>query len=327
MGETQERKNICQELGRVLKRHCGDEDRVAADIPGLVITMQPRLCETTHLGLNPVVGVIVQGSKSILAGREEFFYQAGQCCLVGFSKPIFNCFFIPSPEQPFLSVALEIDPRLLAELTLEIPSENAAARASGQTFWAGDADLVMLDCFRRLTQLLDSRADIPVLAPLVVREIHYRLLTGKMAGLLKNRQFDWTRTARIARAVSSLKENYKEPLSVPRLAAEANMARSTFHRHFKHVTSMSPLQFQKELRLCEAQKIMVADGVDVNEASRAVGYESASQFIREYKRQFGEPPQQNAQKIRLANLDKMSGHQGPARETRDPDILALGPLS
>jgi transcriptional regulator GlxA family with amidase domain len=164
----------------------------------------------------------------------------------------------------------------------------------------------MPDCFRRLTELLDGRADIPVLAPPVVREIRYGLLTWKMAGLLKNRRFDWTGTARMARAVSSLKENYKELLGVPRLAAEASTAGPTFHSHFKRATSTSPPRFQKEPRPRKARKIMIADGVDVNEASRAVGHESAGQFVREHKRQFGEPPRQGARKIRPADLDKTS---------------------
>ncbi|MDR1051960.1 MAG: AraC family transcriptional regulator [Deltaproteobacteria bacterium] len=286
-----------------MKRRRGDEARVAADIQGLVATLRPRPRETTRLGPDPVAGVVVRGSKSILAGREEFSHQAGQRRLAGFSKPTFNCFFIPPPERPFLSAAPETDPRLPAGLTLEIPPGNDA-RASGRIFWAGDAGLVMPDRLRRLTELLDGRADIPVPAPLVVREIHRGPLAGKMAGLLKNRRFDRTGTARMARAVSGLKENYQEPPGVPRLAAEASAAGPTFHSRFKRATSASPPRFQKEPRPREARKIMIADGVD--EASRAVGRESAGQFVREHKRQFGEPPRQGARKIRPVNLDKMS---------------------
>jgi transcriptional regulator GlxA family with amidase domain len=161
-----------------------------------------------------------------------------------------------------------------------------------------EVDPDVLDAFLRLVELLDRPEQIPVLAPMIIREIHYRLLIGPQGERLRMINTLGTQSNQIARSITWLKENYREPLQVDELARKVNMATSTFHRHFRQVTTLSPLQFQKRMRLFEAQRRMLVENEDASIAALAVGYESPTQFNREYKRQFGEPPHRNVNQIR-----------------------------
>jgi transcriptional regulator GlxA family with amidase domain len=161
----------------------------------------------------------------------------------------------------------------------------------------GDADPAVLDALLRFTDLLEQPAQQAVLAPLLIREIHYRLLLGPLGNQLRMIHTQGSQSNQIAQVITWLKSNYKKPLNVTELAKQVNMAPSTFHRHFRELTTLSPLQYQKQLRLSEAQRLMLVDRRDVGSAGYAVGYESLTQFNREYKRMFGAPPRQDVQRI------------------------------
>ena len=204
-----------------------------------------------------------------------------------------------SPEKPFLGMGLKIDKYIVSQLMTELPMQAKVIDEpvrKGLSVTPIEADI--LDAFVRLTELLDNPEQIPVLAPMIVREIYYRLLTGPRGKYLRAINTTGTRGSRIAQAITWLRNNYKEPLQVDELAKKVNMATSTFHRHFKQITTLSPLQYQKRLRLYEAQRLMLVENEYASNACLAVGYESPTQFNREYKRLFGEPPARNIHKTR-----------------------------
>ncbi|MDR1776956.1 MAG: AraC family transcriptional regulator [Desulfovibrio sp.] len=272
--------------------------RFPTAIPGLTLSRREDVDEIHNMFYTPVVGVIVQGSKCAIVGEEEYRYGAGYCCIVGVDMPIVNYVTFASPEEPFLSAALSLDRQMVAQLAMETAAPCPKEFCSPKAMSVAKAESKLMDALLRLVELLDEPKAIPVMAPLIIREIHYRLLTGPQGGWLRSVCAMGTKTNQIARAISLLREKYNKPLRVETLADTANMAPSTFHRHFREVTNLSPLQFQKLLRLHEAQRLMLIDRYDVISASHTVGYESATQFIREYKRQFGEPPRRNVNRLK-----------------------------
>jgi len=195
-----------------------------------------------------------------------------------------------SPERPFLAVSLLLDKVLITRLAAETPLPSSLGKDSHKGISVASVDPDVLDAFLRLVELLGKPEQIPVLAPLIIREIHYRLLIGPQGGHLRRLNTFGTQSNQIAQAITWLRENFKKPLLVDELAQKVHMATSTFHRHFKEVTTLSPLQFHKRLRLFEAQRLMLAENENASTAGLAVGYESPTQFNREYKRLFGEPP-------------------------------------
>ena len=210
--------------------------------------------------------------------------------VAGVDLPSVSYITVASPERPFLGLSLSLDKYLIAQLAAEIPPSSKLGNGSFRGISIAKVDPDVLDAFLRLAELHDKPGQIPVLAPLVIREIHYRLLIGPHGERLRMLNTHGTQSNQIAKTITWLRKNYKEPLQVNELARKANMATSTFHRHFREVTTLSPLQFQKRLRLYEAQRLMLTEDEDAAVACLAVGYESPTQFNREYKRLFGEPP-------------------------------------
>ena len=196
-----------------------------------------------------------------------------------------------SCTQPYLAVALRLDWREIASLMQELPPAPAQTLASdGRAMSTGAVTAPLLDAFDRLLALLDHPDDLAALAPLVRREIHYRLLTGEAGARLRQMATVDTQSHQVARAIAILNTRFAEALPVETLAREAGMSLSTFHQHFKALTAMSPLQYQKQLRLTEARRLMLSERLDASTAAFRVGYESPSQFSREYRRLFGTPP-------------------------------------
>lgn len=245
----------------------------------------------------PLVGVIVQGFKRSVIGSEEYCYGENQCLVAGVDIP--SSFYVTdcSPDKPFLAVSLELDKYLISQLAAEIPPSPGLGSSTGKGISVADVDPRVLEAFLRLVELLENPEQIPFLAPMIIREIHYRLLTGPQGEHLRRLNTFGTQSNQIAQAISWLRVNYKEPLQVDELARKVNMATSTFHRHFKEVTTLSPLQYHKQLRLYEAQRLMLAENENASSASLAVGYESPTQFNREYKRLFGDPPHRNISRM------------------------------
>jgi transcriptional regulator GlxA family with amidase domain len=196
---------------------------------------------------------------------------------------------------------MSLNKHLIAQLATEIPPVQDFDNVH-KGFAVAEVDHGFLDAFLRLTELLDSPEQAPVLAPMIVREIHSRLLMSPQGGFLRRLTAAGTQSNLIAKTICWLRENYRETVQVEDLAGMVNMAPSTFHRHFRQVTTISPVQFQKRLRLYEAQRLMLTDEVDANNAALSVGYESVSQFNREYKRLFGDPPHRNVKRLSGAEI-------------------------
>ena len=240
----------------------------------------------------PGVVIVVQGRKRATLGQQTLVYDALHHLVVSVTMLPVSQVIEASPERPYLCVRLHADPREIGSLVASqalapappLPPDPAQGLALART------SPELLDATLRLLRLLKSPRDAAVLAPLVLREIHYRVLTGELGAQLRQLSLADSHAQRIARAIDLVKRRFAEPLRVEDIASAAAMSPSSFHQHFKQVTAMSPLQYQKQLRLHHARGLMLGQGLDVAEAGHRVGYESASQFSREYRRMFGAPP-------------------------------------
>ncbi|MEG6501543.1 MULTISPECIES: AraC family transcriptional regulator [unclassified Desulfovibrio] len=291
---------INEQLKEQVLRWTPETGRLQTAIDGFMVVRRAQNNEVVNIFDIPLIGLTVQGFKHSVIGSQSYQYGEGHCLITGIDMPTSSRILPVSPDSPgehFLAVALHLDRELIAQLAAETPPVQ---RYSGphKVVAVAEADPKVVAAFLRLINLLDEPEEIPVMAPLFIREIHHRLLAGPQGEWLRTVCTNGTRTNQIARAITWLRENYKEPLRVDVLAQMVNMATSTFHRHFKEVTDRSPLQFQKQLRLYEAKRLMLFDSHDVNNAAYAVGYESSTQFIREYKREFGAPPRRDTSRLR-----------------------------
>lgn len=285
-------------LKELLLRQMPSAGKYATAVAGLFLSRRDADAPVENCFYRPSVGLVVQGGKRSIVGSEELCYGAGQCLVVSVDMP--SSFFAcgASREQPFLAISLDLDRYLIARLVMELPAAPAGGDAPRKGVAVSDASPALLNAFLRLAMLLEQPEEIAFLAPGIVREIHYRLLTGPLGATLRKFGTLGTQSNQIAQAIAWLRDNYREPLRVERLARLVNMGTSTFHRHFKEVTSLSPLQYHKRLRLYEAQRLMLTQNMDAAGAGLAVGYESPTQFSREYKRMFGEPPRRDIMRRR-----------------------------
>ena len=239
----------------------------------------------------PCVALALQGAKRVVVGDTTLVYDERRYLLTLLDLPAVATILDASPQRPYLALVLRLNLREIADLMLSAPMPQVPLLARDSPAAAiGDITLPLLDAFRRLLDLADRPQDVPVLAPLVQREILYRLLMGEAGGRLRQIVSVDGQGQQIARAIERLKTSYSEPLRVEDLATAVRMSVSTFHHRFKALTGMSPLQYQKRLRLTEARRLMLVEHLDASTAAYRVGYESPSQFSREYGRQFGAPP-------------------------------------
>lgn len=286
-----------EQLAAKTMGHIPEPGRYATSIEGLVLTRWNDTSQTDTCFYVPAIGVILQGRKESVIGSEKFAYGAMDCLVNGVDMPSTNRIVEATPEKPLLAVSLNIDKALAAEVAAEMPAVSGSAiHHFGVSIARVTPDV--LDAFSRLVDLLDKPDQAALMAPLLIREIIARILVGPQGAALRMIYTLGSRGNRIAEAISWLRKNYAQPLQVDALAGRIGMATSTFHRQFKMVTSMSPLQFQKSLRLYEAQRLMLTEDMDANNAGHSVGYDSIQQFNREYKRMFGEPPHRDIKRLR-----------------------------
>ncbi|MCS0502187.1 AraC family transcriptional regulator [Ancylobacter mangrovi] len=243
---------------------------------------------------------VLQGAKLSLLGDRAFRYDTGKCLVASMDLPITAQIVEASAERPYMAFSLAIDPAMIAELLLDEPELPGAATLT--TIAVGQMEAELVDPLARLFALLDRPRDLAVLAPLIRREIVWRLLNGPHGAMLRQVGLADSRMARIARAVAWIRDHYAEPLTVPDLAARAGMSVASFHRHFRAATTMSPIRFQKQIRLQEARRMLLSEGMEVAAIGFSIGYESPSQFSRDYRRQFGEPPGRDGAMIRAGVL-------------------------
>ena len=275
-----------------------EQSRLETPIPGLALTRHDENTSAIRCFYTPMIALVVQGFKRSMIGDHEANYGELHCVTVGIDMPGVFHITDASPQAPFLSLSVKLDRRIITQLITEVPSIVTAQEGEVTPIVVDEAGKDLLQVFSRLVELLDTPSRIPVLAPMIIREIHYYLLCGSQGKCLRLFNTNGTQANQIAQAISWLRENYTSSLRMEELARYVNMAPSTFNRHFKEVTSLSPLQFQKRLRLYEAERLMLLEGKDAGTAALMVGYESGSQFNREYKRQFGAPPRKDIAKKR-----------------------------
>lgn len=288
---------------RLLERATDSSPHMPPEIPGLMLMRIDQPYLNTCAVYEPCVAVIVQGSKRIKVGDETLCYGEDRYLITSMDMPVRSAVIEASAERPYLGVALRLDWREIASLMLESPASSPAttlgsAARDSRAMTTGALTAPLLEAFDRLLALLDQPEHIPALAPLIRREIHYRLLTGEAGARLRQIATVDTQSHQVARAIARLTARFTEPLRVETLAREAGMSVSTFHHHFKALTAMSPLQYQKQLRLTEARRLMLSEGMDASTAAFRVGYESPSQFSREYRRSFGAPPSKDVAEFR-----------------------------
>jgi AraC-like DNA-binding protein len=259
----------------------------------------------------PAFCVLAQGSKEILLGEEHYRYDPAHYLLTTVALPVVSQIREASTEQPYLSFRLQLDPALVGSVLVE--ADLPAPRGAVKAIDVSPLDASLLDAVVRLVRLLESPTDARVLAPSVIREIIYRLLIGAQGARLRQSAVLGCDAHRIARVVDLLRKDFKEPLRVERIAQELGMSISGLYHQFKAVTAMSPLQFQKRLRLQEARRLMLGEGLDAASAGYRVGYDDAAHFNREYKSVFGLPPMRDVERVRQAasssNLRAVTGEQ------------------
>jgi AraC-like DNA-binding protein len=257
-----------------------------------------------YASLPPSFCVVAQGAKDVLVGTDSFRYDAARYLLTTLELPLSATVVEASPERPYLSLRLVLDPAIVTSMMVESGDIRQGGDGSVTAVGVSTLDADLLDATLRLVRLAAAPDEYRVIAPLVTREIVYRLLIGAQGNRLRHLARFGGQAHRIARAIQTIRENFDKPLRIEDMARLLHMSVSGFHAHFKAVTAMSPLQFQKQLRLQEARRLMVSEQLDAGQAGYRVGYEDTSQFNREYKRQFGEPPSRDVG--RLLSLSELS---------------------
>ncbi len=285
-------------LARIIGRWTEEvEDRSTA-IPDLNFFRRRAPAKPAVCLVEPSVILVVQGAKQLIVGGEAYPYSVHRFLITSLDLPANSETVIASPDKPCLGLALKLDVRIIADLIAQGGLPPAREPKSDRSIGIGVVSRPLLEAFKHLLDLLDEPSAIPVLAPVFQREIHYRLLMSDQAARLWQTAAVGSQSHRIARAIDWLKANYRLSIRVDDLAGRVHMSSSAFRHHFHQLTSMSPLQYQKWLRLSEARRLMLNEKLDAAAAAFHVGYESASQFSREYSRLFGAPPRRDIEGLR-----------------------------
>jgi AraC-like DNA-binding protein len=294
------REELVERLMRALP-----EDGTAKPLPGLQLT---RASSPTGLGYSvffPAFCVIAQGRKEVLLGDNRYWYDPMHYLIATAELPIATQITEASKERPYLGLILTLDPSLVGSVMVEVGHGAPRSHSLVTAIDVSPLDAGLLDAVVRLVTLLDAPSEVHFLAPMVTREIVYRLLKGEQRGRLAHIAALGSNTQRITEAIKRLREEFNRPLRIEEVARELGMSVSGFHHHFKTLTAMSPLQFQKQLRLQEARRLMLGEGLDAASAGYRVGYDDASYFNREYKKLFGAPPVRDVERLREGARDSV----------------------
>jgi AraC-like DNA-binding protein len=292
----------CKELAALITRHTeGKGDGFhQTSIDKLQFARESNVASTLAAVSAPMLAIVVQGKKAALVCEETYDYGTAQYLILSVDLPISGFITEATSAQPYLGFKLDLDPRQLGEVITAQTSIIASKKETSiRGFFVSTADAPLLDCALRLTKLLDTPQDIPMLAPMITQEIYYRLLMGEQCEAVRQIATSGSNMQRIAAVIQDIKTDFTKQLRIEELASRANMSPSSFHYHFKQVTSMSPLNYQKQLKLLEARRLMLVEKSTAANAAGRVGYESPSQFSREYARMFGAPPIQDIDRLRV----------------------------
>lgn len=238
----------------------------------------------------PLVGLVIQGAKHSLMGGKEYVYAENQSIVAGVDMPISSYVMRATPEKPFLFLYLYLNPQFLSSLALDIKQHFPKHSGIKTSISIIDTNSDILEMFLRLLELLEKPDQIELRAPMMLRELHYLLLISPHGNILRHLNMPGTQNHQIVKAINWIRENYRNSMRIEELARQVNMSTANLHRYFKMLTGLSPLQYQKHLRLHEAQRLILVENERASSAALSVGYGSVTQFTREYKRIFGEPP-------------------------------------
>ncbi len=289
-----------RELAEKISRWTEKTPLLETVIPGLVLARFTEPTEPKSGFYEPSICLVIQGAKRAVLEDEEYIYDANHYLVTSVGLPVMMQVVEASEASPLLGVILKVDLQVVSRMMVDSSLPVSRPQQTGRGMAVSRVSAPLLDAFERLVGLLDQPEDIPMLAPLILKEVLYRLLKGEQGARLRLMAFAGSHGHKIARAIDWLRENYAQQLKIESLAKDVGMSPSTFHLHFRAVTAMSPLQYQKRMRLLEARRLMLTGEQGVTSVATRVGYESPSQFSREYKRQFGAPPLRDIKSLQEA---------------------------
>jgi AraC-like DNA-binding protein len=271
----------------------GGQGRFDTGMPGVNLVRSFQTIMPVPNMYRPSLCVVFKGAKEILFGGTTLNYTEMECLIVSVEIPAIGRMVGATPSSPYLGMTIEFDTAILRDVMQQLASPPVPSIASSSCVFVGKVDEPLTECLTRLVRLMQNVEAISVLFPAIMRELYYWLLTGPYGPEIAKLALPETHAERVARAINFVRDHFNEPLRVEQLAEVARMSPSSFHHHFKTMTSMTPVQYQKQLRLLEARRLMLSDATNVSEAAYQVGYESASQFSREYTRSFGVAPKRD----------------------------------
>ena len=287
-------------LGQSIAQWTDKGDELVTAIPGLSLYRRDEPTEPMSGMYEPSICLIAQGAKRVLLGDETYVYDAQHFLITSVNLPTVAQVIKASRERPWLGLKLKLDQREISQLMVDSNLPPLRTQQSSRGMAIGEVTLPLISAFQRLIDLLAEPKDIPILAPIIQREIVYRLLVGDQGARLRQMASAGSQSQQIARAIDWLKSHFTNSFRIEDLATQVNMSTSTFHHHFRALTAMSPLQYQKWLRLNEARRLMLSERLDATSAAFQVGYQSPSQFSREYSRSFGAPPLRDMTNLRTS---------------------------
>ncbi|HHX8494005.1 TPA: AraC family transcriptional regulator N-terminal domain-containing protein [Vibrio diabolicus] len=287
-----------EKLAKHIEKWANGANQYDTEIPGLRFSRWATPTPPTSYTHNPSICLIAQGRKRVLLGEDSFVYDANHFLISSVDLPIIANIIEASEDKPYLGVIMELDLTEISQLIVDSELTFNQSKEAQKGIAVGELSEPLLDAFLRLIELLDEGQSIKILAPIIKREIFYRLLITEQGARLNQIVTAGSHSHQIAKAIDWLNNNFVKPLSVSELAAYSGMSKSAFYTHFRSMTSMTPLQFQKKLRLSEARRLMLTENLDAMATTFKVGYESPSQFSREYSRLFGAPPSKDIKSLR-----------------------------
>lgn len=297
--DSEEARAGIARLGKLIALHAPYDGSFELRTPGVhAIRVSRANSELTHAVMRSALCIVAQGAKSVMVGDDVFEYEAAQIAVYSVDVPVAAQVSRASHAEPYLNLKIDLDSQKVAELAAKVYPNGLPQPREGRAVWVGEANDSLVDAAARLLEVMAQPEEAGLLAPLIVDEILIRLLRSPMGSRVAQIGHAESSLQRVAEAVSWLRSHYDQPVDVDDLAGLVNMSISSFHRQFKAVTSMSPLQYQKALRLQEARRLMLVEQLDAGNASRRVGYVSPSQFSREYGRFFGAAPTRDIHRLR-----------------------------
>lgn len=308
-------ESLQQRVRAYANEHANSDGLALTRVPGLRMMCVNSPGGLLHSVYRPLVCLVLQGAKHMTVGLEERLVSAGQSVIVAADMPVVGRIVAAKPSAPYLAIAIELDMTLLREVATQLDGVPSQLHRKASTLLSDDTDPEILDCAARLMRLVDRPDAIALLSSPILAELHYWLLSGPHGAVLRGLVAPESHAARLTKAIAVLRSEYRSRLAIEQLATTAAMSLTAFHRHFKAMTSLTPGQFQKRLRLIEARRLMLDEGFSATNAALEVGYESISQFTREYRRMFKMPPKRSAlnARTRFSNKQQTAQRDAPTR--------------